>query len=128
MKPSNPSSSINCCGLLSTLAVLLALSETVAVRAVTALIFCFAAGAIEPARAAGSAADVDAARLVGADQDPANWMTYGRTYSEQRFSPLAKITADNANLLSLPRGHASIDHVAAPPDAKLAGHFGIVRP
>ena len=28
-------------------------------------------------------------------------MTYGRTYSEQRFSPLAQITADNANLLGL---------------------------
>ena len=66
-----------------------------------ALLFCFAAGAIEPARAAGSAADVDAARLVGADKDPANWMTYGRTYSEQRFSPLAQITADNVNLLGL---------------------------
>ena len=58
-------------------------------RAVTALIFCFAAGALEPARAQESWANVDAARLVAADQDPANWMTYGRTYSEQRFSPLA---------------------------------------
>ena len=71
--------------------------------AVTALIFCFvfgfAAGAIGPAKAADSAANVDAARLVGADQDPANWMTYGRTYSEQRFSPLTQITADNVNLL-----------------------------
>ena len=28
-------------------------------------------------------------------------MTYGRTYSEQRFGPLAQITADNANLLGL---------------------------
>ncbi len=28
-------------------------------------------------------------------------MTYGRTYSEQRFSPLAQITANNANLLGL---------------------------
>ena len=28
-------------------------------------------------------------------------MTYGRTYSEQRFSPLAQITADNVNLLGL---------------------------
>ena len=100
MKRSNPSSSINRCGLLSILAVLPVLSETV-LRAATALIFCFAAGSIEPARAAESAANVDAARLVGADQDPANWMTYGRTYSEQRFSPLAQITADNANLLGL---------------------------
>jgi len=44
---------------------------------------------------------VDAARLVGADKDPGNWMTYGRTYGEQRFSPLAQITVDNANLLGL---------------------------
>jgi len=75
------------------------------VRAVTALIFCFvfcfAAGVIEPARAAEPAANVDAARLDAADKDPANWMTYGRTYSEQRFSPLAQITADNVNLLGL---------------------------
>jgi hypothetical protein len=90
------------------------------VRAVMALIFCFVAGDIEPARAAGPAANVDAARIDGADQDPANWMTYGRTYSEQRFSPLTQITADNVNLLGLawyadfryrswPRGNAA-DH------------------
>jgi alcohol dehydrogenase (cytochrome c)/quinohemoprotein ethanol dehydrogenase len=44
---------------------------------------------------------VDANRITGADQDPANWMTYGRTYSEQRFSPLARITSDNVKQLSL---------------------------
>jgi quinohemoprotein ethanol dehydrogenase len=71
------------------------------VRPVMALILCFAAGAIEPASAAGSAANVDATRITGADQDPANWMTYGRTYSEQRFSPLARITADNVKQLGL---------------------------
>ena len=92
MKASIPYFGINRCGLFSILAVLPVLSGTVrladhrrlVVRAVMALLFCLAAGAIEPARAAGSAADVDAARLVGADKDP-NWMTYGRTYSEQRF-------------------------------------------
>src|SRR5262245_48630839 len=31
---------------------------------------------------AEAAADVDAARMTGADRDPANWMTYGRTYSD----------------------------------------------
>ena len=31
---------------------------------------------------------VDAARMKNADRDAANWMSYGRTYSEQRFSPL----------------------------------------
>ena len=66
-----------------------------------ALILCFAAGTIEPATAAGSAANVDAARITGANQDPANWTTYGRTYSEQRFSPLARLTADNVKQLGL---------------------------
>ena len=76
-------------------------SRRLAIGAVTALIFCFAAGAVEPARAQGSAANVDAARITKADQEPANWMTYGRTYSEQRFSPLARITADNVKQLGL---------------------------
>jgi alcohol dehydrogenase (cytochrome c)/quinohemoprotein ethanol dehydrogenase len=49
----------------------------------------------------GLPANVDANRIVGADHDPANWLTYGRTYSEQRFSPLARITADNVKQLGL---------------------------
>ena len=36
-----------------------------------------------------------------ADRDAANWLSYGRTYSEQRFSPLTKITASNAKQLGL---------------------------
>jgi quinohemoprotein ethanol dehydrogenase len=71
------------------------------VWAVIATVLSFIADAIDPARAAGSAADVEAARIEGADQDPANWMTYGRTYGEQRFSPLSKITADNVGQLGL---------------------------
>ena len=62
MKPSIPSFGINRCGLFSVLAVLSVLSRTVrladlrrfVVRAVMALLFCFAAGAIEPARAAAA--------------------------------------------------------------------------
>jgi quinohemoprotein ethanol dehydrogenase len=69
------------------------------VRAIIAFILCFAAS-IEPARA-GSAANVDATRVIGADQDPANWMTCGRTYSERRFSPLARIMADTVKQLGL---------------------------
>ena len=41
-------------------------------------------------RPAGAAA-VDEARLVNADLEPGNWMSTGRTYSEQRYSPLDKI-------------------------------------
>ena len=71
------------------------------VRALMALILCFAPCAIKPASAAELAANVDAPRINGADQDPANWITYGRTYSEQRFSPLAGITTDNVKQLGL---------------------------
>src|SRR6202040_2748668 len=46
-------------------------------------------------------ADVDAARIANAEHDPADWPSYGRTYSEQRFSPLAQITPDNARKLGL---------------------------
>jgi alcohol dehydrogenase (cytochrome c)/quinohemoprotein ethanol dehydrogenase len=52
-------------------------------------------------RAADTPARVDAARMKGADRDAANWLSYGRTYSEQRFSPLSSITADNAKQLGL---------------------------
>src|SRR5260221_14312954 len=52
-------------------------------------------------RAAEVPARVDAARMKGADRDAANWMSYGRTYSEERFSPLSSITADNAKQLGL---------------------------
>jgi quinohemoprotein ethanol dehydrogenase len=48
-----------------------------------------------------SAAQVDAARLMGADDDPANWLTHGRTYSEQRFSPLDQINTTTVGTLGL---------------------------
>lgn len=46
-------------------------------------------------------AAVDGARVEAADREPGNWMTHGRTYSEQRFSPLTQVTADNAAKLGL---------------------------
>ncbi len=48
-------------------------------------------------------ATVDAKRLLAADS-PANagqWMTYGRDYSEQRYSPLKQINVDNVSRLGL---------------------------
>src|SRR5690606_4294832 len=47
------------------------------------------------------AARVDAARLVAANDEPGQWMATGRTYDEQRFSPLAEITTDNVGELGL---------------------------
>jgi quinohemoprotein ethanol dehydrogenase len=46
-------------------------------------------------------ANVDDARLSRAESDADNWLSYGRTYSEQRFSPLAQINADNVGQLEL---------------------------
>jgi alcohol dehydrogenase (cytochrome c)/quinohemoprotein ethanol dehydrogenase len=44
---------------------------------------------------------VDAARLTAADGDTANWLTYGRTYDEQRFSPLKQINPQSVGQLKL---------------------------
>ncbi len=44
---------------------------------------------------------VDAARLLTAATDSAAWMTVGRTYSEQRFSPLTAINAATVGKLGL---------------------------
>src|SRR5260370_40484192 len=46
-------------------------------------------------------ANVDSSRLINADQQPGNWMSYGRTYSEQRFSPLKQINDQNVGQLAL---------------------------
>jgi PQQ-dependent dehydrogenase (methanol/ethanol family) len=46
-------------------------------------------------------ADVDAARLTSASKDRDNWLTHGRTYDEQRFSPLDQINAGNVGTLGL---------------------------
>ncbi|GBF58733.1 quinohemoprotein alcohol dehydrogenase ADH IIB [Candidatus Phycosocius bacilliformis] len=47
------------------------------------------------------AAKVDAARLSSAATDGDNWMSYGRTYDEQRFSPLDQINTGNVGQLGL---------------------------
>src|SRR6266853_6347424 len=44
---------------------------------------------------------VDDAALRTADGDSANWITYGRTYSEQRFSPLKQIDEQSVGKLGL---------------------------
>ncbi len=46
-------------------------------------------------------AQVDAARLLGADSEPQNWMSHGRTYSEQRYSPLQRVSTNNVADLGL---------------------------
>ena len=44
---------------------------------------------------------VDATRIIQADDEPGNWLSHGRTYDEQRFSPLEQVNTDNVNKLGL---------------------------
>ena len=46
-------------------------------------------------------ADVDGARIRAADKEPGNWMAVGRTYEEQRFSPLTGINPSSIRRLGL---------------------------
>ena len=55
----------------------------------------------KPASAPSTPAAVTAARLIAADAEPGQWMSHGRTYDEQRFSPLDQIKKDNVKELGL---------------------------
>ncbi len=68
--------------------------------AVSALALLGLASWDAPAGSRGPA-EVDAARLTAADREPGQWMSYGRTYSEQRYSPLTQVNAGNASKLGL---------------------------
>jgi quinohemoprotein ethanol dehydrogenase len=50
---------------------------------------------------AQTAARVDEARLLAADAEPGQWLAHGRTWSEQRFSPLRRIDDSNVTRLGL---------------------------
>src|SRR5688572_32875914 len=44
---------------------------------------------------------IDDAFLANADNSPDNWVTYGKNYAEDRFSPLKEINTDNVGKLGL---------------------------
>jgi quinohemoprotein ethanol dehydrogenase len=48
-----------------------------------------------------TAADVDGAAIAAADQHSGDWLSHGRTYSEQRFSPLTAINRQTVKQLGL---------------------------
>ncbi len=50
---------------------------------------------------AAASKPVDGARIIAADSEPGSWMSHGRTYGEQRFSPLDKVNGDNVAKLGL---------------------------
>ena len=46
-------------------------------------------------------ADIDGKRIAAADSHPGEWVTHGRTYGEQRFSPLDKVNVNTVGQLGL---------------------------
>ena len=56
---------------------------------------------VKDAAAQGAASKVSDEQIVHAESQPGNWLTYGRTYSEQRFSPLKQVNDHNAAGLGL---------------------------
>ena len=57
--------------------------------------------------AAKGAASVDGARIAAADSEPQNWLAHGRTYGEQRFSPLRQVNDGNVEKLGLAWSYAT---------------------
>ena len=54
-----------------------------------------------PAQEPESVRAVTAERIINADDEPGNWLAHGRTYDEQRFSPLDKVNDSNVGSLGL---------------------------
>ncbi|WP_433771948.1 PQQ-dependent dehydrogenase, methanol/ethanol family [Pseudomonas putida] len=55
------------------------------------------------------ATPVDQAAIVASENDGSQWLSHGRTYAEQRFSPLKQITEQNADQLGL-AWHLDLDN------------------
>ena len=72
-----------------------------ALAACAALLACGGATVPAPETATRDVAGVTDARLVRADAEPGNWLSHGRTYAEQRYSPLAQIHEGNVGELGL---------------------------
>jgi quinohemoprotein ethanol dehydrogenase len=66
-------------------------------RVVKALLL---AGSLPFSALSAAAATVDG-QAIADEKAGANWLSYGRTYSEQRFSPLKEINAENVGNLGV---------------------------
>ena len=53
------------------------------------------------AKAQEVTASVNTERITNANSEPGNWLSHGRTYDEQRYSPLKQIDTTNVSELSL---------------------------
>ncbi len=59
--------------------------------------------ALEKTVASGSTTigQINDQRIIAAEAEPGNWLSHGRTYEENRFSPLTQINKENVSQLSL---------------------------
>src|SRR5690606_7443749 len=64
-------------------------------------VLAVALAAVLAATRANSTADVDMKRLLNADKDRGQWMSHSRTFDEQYFSPLDRISERNVGQLGL---------------------------
>ncbi len=73
--------------------------RTAAIAGALCLAFAAPVGSAPPPAAPG--ANVDGAAIANADARPGDWLSHGRTYSEQRFSPLNQINTANVKDLGV---------------------------
>jgi len=72
--------------------------KSIRIRLLTSSVLLIALSAVASSQAPKQ---VDTARLTGADSDTGNWVMYGRTYDDHRFSPLTKINEQTIGQLGL---------------------------
>ena len=70
-------------------------------RFIAAMVAALALAGCDMASVAEAEGGIDAVRLVNADADSANWITHGRNYFEQRYSPLDQVNAETVDDLGL---------------------------
>lgn len=68
---------------------------------IIALILLAGLSACKPFDSAETAGAVNAERLMSAAENTTDWLSYGRTYDEQRFSPADAINQDTVKDLGL---------------------------
>ena len=77
--------------------MILILRKLITLTALAALTAC---GSENSSQNVSSPIDASA-RLVAAAEEPENWLNHGRTYDEQRHSPLSQINTENVTGLGL---------------------------
>ena len=75
--------------------------RTLGATTALALIAALSACSLIDGDGAGDAGQIDEARLLAAESDPDNWLGHGRTYAEQRYSPLDQVNDGNVGQLGL---------------------------